>query len=132
MGKKKKKKPQRWQIIGLLKDKTKSNQEIADLVGVSRKCVITTKRNYKKISVVKELRRSARPRNSTSRDESYIFRKIRINPTTSYRQLALLRIIMKSFRDLFNYRLSLIKSTRVFGISTGFFAYVTNVIVFVS
>ncbi|RMZ96899.1 hypothetical protein BpHYR1_018792 [Brachionus plicatilis] len=44
-------------------------QEKADLVGVSRKCVITTK------LVAKELPRSGRPRRLTSRDESYIFRK---------------------------------------------------------
>ncbi|RNA08376.1 Paired box and Transposase domain containing [Brachionus plicatilis] len=87
MGKKKVSESQTWQIICLLKDKTKSQQEIADLVGVSRKCVITTKRNYEKKSVVKELPRSGRPRKLTSRDESYIFRKVRINPTTSYRQL---------------------------------------------
>ncbi|RNA32440.1 prenylcysteine oxidase-like [Brachionus plicatilis] len=66
---------QRLQIFGLLKDKIKSQQEIADLVGASRKCVITTKRNYEKTSVVKELTRSARPRKLTSRDESYVFRK---------------------------------------------------------
>ncbi|RNA09786.1 hypothetical protein BpHYR1_011470 [Brachionus plicatilis] len=53
---------------------TKSQQEIADLVGVSRKRVITTKRNYEKTPVVKELPRSGRPRKLTSRDESYIFR----------------------------------------------------------
>ncbi|RNA36711.1 hypothetical protein BpHYR1_011362 [Brachionus plicatilis] len=60
MGKKKVSEAQRWQIIGLLKDKTKSQQNIADLVGVSRKCVITTKRNYEKTSVVNELPRSER------------------------------------------------------------------------
>ncbi|RMZ94645.1 hypothetical protein BpHYR1_015775 [Brachionus plicatilis] len=40
---------QRWQIIGLLKDKTKSQQEIADLVGVSRKCVFTINCNYERL-----------------------------------------------------------------------------------
>ncbi|RNA43729.1 hypothetical protein BpHYR1_016995, partial [Brachionus plicatilis] len=79
---------QRWKIIGLLKDKTKSQQEMADLGRVSRKCMITTKRNYEKTSVVKELPRSGRPRKLTSRDESYIFRRVIINPSTSYRQLA--------------------------------------------
>ncbi|RNA00244.1 hypothetical protein BpHYR1_022017 [Brachionus plicatilis] len=55
---------------------------------MSRKCMITTKRNYEKTSVVKEFPRSGRTRKLTSLDESYIFRKVRINPTTSYRQLA--------------------------------------------
>ncbi|RNA38365.1 hypothetical protein BpHYR1_035455 [Brachionus plicatilis] len=88
VGKKKVSVTQRWQLIGLLKDKTKFQQEIADLVAVSRKCVITTKPNYEKTSVVKELPRSARPQKLSSRDESYIFRELRINLTTSYRQLA--------------------------------------------
>ncbi|RNA06125.1 transposable element Tcb1 transposase [Brachionus plicatilis] len=66
---------QSWQIIGLLKYKKKSQQEIADLVGVSRKCVFTTKYNYEKTSVAKKLPKSGRPRKLTSRDESYIFRK---------------------------------------------------------
>ncbi|RNA32819.1 Transposase domain containing [Brachionus plicatilis] len=82
MCKKKVSEAQRWQIISLLKDKTKTQQEIADLVEVSSKCVITTKRNYEKTFVIKELPRSGRPR------KSYIFRKVRINPTTSYRQLS--------------------------------------------
>ncbi|CAF1042998.1 unnamed protein product [Brachionus calyciflorus] len=46
---------QRWQIIGLLKGNTKSQQEKADLVGVSRKCVFTTKCNYEKTTGTKEL-----------------------------------------------------------------------------
>ncbi|RNA27093.1 hypothetical protein BpHYR1_032354 [Brachionus plicatilis] len=66
---------QRWQIIGLLKDKTKSHQEIADLGGVSRKCVFTAKCNYEKTLVAKELPRSGRPRKLTNLDESCIFRK---------------------------------------------------------
>ncbi|RNA04726.1 hypothetical protein BpHYR1_020098, partial [Brachionus plicatilis] len=36
----------------------------------------------------KELPRSGRPRKLTIRDESCIFRKVRINPKKSYRQLA--------------------------------------------
>ncbi|CAF1033785.1 unnamed protein product [Brachionus calyciflorus] len=48
MGKKKVSEAQRWQIIRLLKEKTKSQQEIADLVGVSKKCVFITKCNYEK------------------------------------------------------------------------------------
>ena len=88
MGKKKVTEAQRWQIIGLLKDKTKSQKEIAQLVGVSEKCVFTTKRNYDTTSSCKELPRSGRPSKLTSRDESYIFRKVRVNPSISYRQLA--------------------------------------------
>ncbi|RMZ99689.1 hypothetical protein BpHYR1_045192 [Brachionus plicatilis] len=43
--------------------------------------------NYEKTSVAKQLPRSGRPRKLTSRDESCIFRKVRINLTKSYRQL---------------------------------------------
>ncbi|CAF0717923.1 unnamed protein product [Brachionus calyciflorus] len=79
-GQKKVSEAQSWQIIGLMKEKTKSQQEIADLVGVSRKCVFPTKCNYEKTSRAKELSRLGRPPKLTSRDESYISRKVRINP----------------------------------------------------
>ncbi|RNA26678.1 hypothetical protein BpHYR1_020955 [Brachionus plicatilis] len=61
---------------------------MADFVGVKRKCGFTTKCNFEKISVAKELLRSGRPRKLTSRDESCFFKNVRINPTKSNSYLA--------------------------------------------
>ena len=88
MGKKKVTNDQKWQIIGLLKDKTKTQRDIAKLVGVSQKCVHTTKKNFNMTSRVDNLKHPGRTPILTFRDESYIFRQIRKNPSTSYRQLA--------------------------------------------
>ena len=48
----------RQQIIGLLKDQTRSNVEIAKLVGVSEKCVRTTRKNFQDKNVVGEMPKS--------------------------------------------------------------------------
>ena len=39
----------RHQIIGLLKDDSKSNVEIAKIVGISAKCVWTTRKNFNEV-----------------------------------------------------------------------------------
>ncbi|RNA19591.1 hypothetical protein BpHYR1_042757 [Brachionus plicatilis] len=64
------KKSQRWQIIGFLKYQTKTEREIAELVGVLQKCENTTKRNFQ----------------ATSRVNN--FENYKGHPTTSYRQIA--------------------------------------------
>ena len=88
ISKKKASNEQKWQIIGLLKDKTKTQRDIAKLVGVSQKCVHTTKKNFEMTSRVDNLKRSGRTQILTPRDESYIFRQVRKTPSISYRQLA--------------------------------------------
>ena len=60
----------RHQIIGLLKDKTKSNYEIAKLVEVSEKCVRKTKINHEQQNVVGELPKSGKPPKLSFRDVS--------------------------------------------------------------
>ncbi|RNA20721.1 hypothetical protein BpHYR1_017426 [Brachionus plicatilis] len=55
----------RCQIIGLLKEKTKSNREIAKLVGVSEKCVRTTRKNNDIYGTPKESTRPWRPKKLT-------------------------------------------------------------------
>ncbi|RNA20478.1 hypothetical protein BpHYR1_002398 [Brachionus plicatilis] len=46
MGKKNVSSPQKWQIVGLLKSGDKKQNEIAKLLGVSPKCVSSTKKRY--------------------------------------------------------------------------------------
>ena len=45
MGKRRITQGERWQIIAHIKEGTKSNTEIARLIGVSEKCVRTKKQN---------------------------------------------------------------------------------------
>ena len=71
-----------------MKDQTKTEREIAELVGVSQKCVNTTKRNFQATSRVHNFGNCGRPPKLSDRDVSYIFRLVRKNPTTSYRQIA--------------------------------------------
>ncbi|MDQ5930221.1 MAG: hypothetical protein QG594_2008 [Bacteroidota bacterium] len=78
----------RHQIIGLLKDKNKSQAEIARLVGVSRKCVQTTQKNFEVENVVGELPKSGRPPKLSCKDESWLFRRVRVEPTISCGKLA--------------------------------------------
>ncbi|RNA39595.1 hypothetical protein BpHYR1_051150, partial [Brachionus plicatilis] len=73
MGKKSVTNEVRCQIIGLLKDKTKSNREIAKLVGVSEKCVRTTRKNNDICGTPKESTRPGRPRKLTYRDRNSLF-----------------------------------------------------------
>ena len=49
MGRKSVSRDTRLQIIGLLKDKRNTNVEIAEILGVSEKCVRTTKKTTKKV-----------------------------------------------------------------------------------
>ena len=69
-------------------DKNKSNREMAKLVGVSEKCVRTTRKNYDTFGTPKESTRPGRPRKLTYRDENSIFIHVRKNPTISNRKLA--------------------------------------------
>ena len=77
----------KWQIIGLSKDKNKTQVEIAKLCKVSRCCVQTTLRNYKETKTVSDLPRSGRPPKLSLRDQSYLFKETRINPRISLRRL---------------------------------------------
>ncbi|RNA19634.1 Homeodomain-like DNA binding domain-containing transcription factor, partial [Brachionus plicatilis] len=61
--------------------------EIAKLLGVSPKCVSSTKKRYEETGTVSDRSRSGRPRKLTLRDESYIFREIRKYPSSSYQKL---------------------------------------------
>ena len=54
MGKKSVTNEVRCQIIGLLKDKTKSSREIAKLVELSEKCMRTTRKNNDTYGTPKE------------------------------------------------------------------------------
>ena len=88
MGKKKVTDNVKWQIVGLLKGGGKTQQEIAELVGVSQKCVSSIKKKHESTGQVSDLRRSGRPRKLNFRDESYFFSQIRKNPTLNYKNLA--------------------------------------------
>ena len=52
---------ERWQIIAHIKEGTKSNREIAMLIGVSEKCVRTTKQNFLHTGGASEKTRPGRP-----------------------------------------------------------------------
>ncbi|CAF1073530.1 unnamed protein product [Brachionus calyciflorus] len=78
----------KWQIVGLLKGGGKTQQEIAELVGVSQKFVSSIKKKHESTGQLSDLRRSGRARKLNFRDESFIFREIRKNPTLSYKNLA--------------------------------------------
>lgn len=88
MGKKNVSIPLKWQIVGLLKSGDKKQNEIAKLLGVSPKCVSSTKKRYEETGSVSDRSRSGRPRKLSFRDENYIFREIRKDPTLSYQKLA--------------------------------------------
>ena len=70
----------RHQIIVLLMDKNKTNTEIARLVGVSEKCVRTTRKNYgisEDGQIVGEFPKPGRPNKLTPRDKNYIYLQVR-------------------------------------------------------
>ncbi|RNA39496.1 hypothetical protein BpHYR1_003305 [Brachionus plicatilis] len=73
-----------------LKNKNKSRCKSLEirLSGVSPKCVSSTKKRYEETGTVSDRSRSGRPRKLTLRDENYIFREIRNDPTSSYQKLA--------------------------------------------
>ena len=50
--------------------------------------VSSTKKRYEETGPVSDRSRSGRPRKFTFRDENYIFREIRKDPTSSYQKLA--------------------------------------------
>ena len=78
------------QIIGLIKDQNKSNSEIANLVGVSEKCVWTTRTNYNEKNIIGESSKPGRPTKLTERDRNALYRMFRAKkyPSKSYRRLA--------------------------------------------
>jgi hypothetical protein len=84
----------RERIIGLSLDRSKSNCEIARLVGVSEKCVRTTLKNNTRNEIVGELPRSGRPKKLTERDVNWLYRQARINPIISYGKLAYIHAYM--------------------------------------
>ena len=88
MGKKNVSSPLKWQIVGLLKSGDKKQNEIANMLGVSQKCVYSKKKRYEETGTVSDRSRSGRPRKLTFRDENYIFREIRKDHTSSYQKLA--------------------------------------------
>ncbi|RNA08427.1 hypothetical protein BpHYR1_007925 [Brachionus plicatilis] len=62
--------------------------EIAKLSGVSPKCGSSTKKRYEETGSVSDRSRSGRLWKLTLRDENYIFREIRKDPTSSYQKLS--------------------------------------------
>ena len=87
MGKRRITHGERWQIIAHIKEGTKSNREIARLIGVSEKCVRTTKQNFLHTGGASEKTRPRRPLSTTRKDDSVLFRAIRANPRISYKEL---------------------------------------------
>ena len=87
MGKRRITQGERWQIIALIKEGTKSNREIARLIGVSEKCVRTTKQNFLHTGGASEETRPGRPLSTTRKDDSALFRAVRANPRISYKEL---------------------------------------------
>ena len=72
MGKKAVSYETKCQIIALSKDKTNTNTKIANLLGVSEKCVRTTLRNFERSGSVKDSPRSGRPQVTTERQKRRI------------------------------------------------------------
>ncbi|RNA03931.1 hypothetical protein BpHYR1_034044 [Brachionus plicatilis] len=64
-----------------------TQNEKAKLSGVSPKCGSSTKKRYEETGSVSDRSRSGRPWKLTLRDENYIFREIRKDPTSSYQKL---------------------------------------------
>ena len=88
MGRKSVSESQRWEIIGLSRDKSKTKVEISKLVGVSEKCVRSTLKRFAETNEVKDSPRSGRPKKLSQRDDHFIFRQAWKNPITSNRNLA--------------------------------------------
>lgn len=86
MGKKQITEAVRWQIVGLSTDKSKSKRQIAQLIGVSEKCVRTTLTNFHKNGTVKEKPRPGRPLITTERDRSFISRTFKSNKSLALRK----------------------------------------------
>ncbi|RNA12622.1 hypothetical protein BpHYR1_053170 [Brachionus plicatilis] len=67
----------KWQIVSLLKSVDKKQNEIAKLLGVSSKCVSSTKQRYSETGTLSVPSRIASPQ-----------KEIRKNPTSSYQKVA--------------------------------------------
>ena len=76
------------EIIHLKHHTLQSYVKIAQLVGVSEKCVRTTLKNYSSINTTSENKKYGRPRKLSLKAENYIFRKARVHVTWSNRDLA--------------------------------------------
>jgi transposase len=78
----------RAMIIGLTLDKSNSNRKIAKIVGVSEKCVRTTRKNFEMTGHTKELPRPGRIEKLTKRDKSSILKIVKKNPKLSFRDIS--------------------------------------------
>ena len=87
MGKRRITQGERWQIIAHIKEGTKSNREIARLIGVSKKYAQTTKQNFLHTGDSSKKTRPGRPLSTTRKDDSALFRAVRANPRISYKEL---------------------------------------------
>ncbi|XP_065671952.1 uncharacterized protein LOC136089792 [Hydra vulgaris] len=86
MGKRRITQGERWQIIAHIKEGTKNNREIARVIGVSEKCVRTTKQNFLYAGGASEKTRPRRPLSTTRKEDSALFRAVRANPRISYKE----------------------------------------------
>ena len=61
--------------MGLLKSEDKKQNEIANMLGVSPKCVSSTKKRYEETGTVSDRSQPGRPRKLTFRDENSILER---------------------------------------------------------
>ena len=78
----------RREIISFVKEVTKSNRKVAELVGVSEKCVRETKNNFILIRESPGKPISGRPLATTSHNNRVIFRDVRIDPRASFKEIS--------------------------------------------
>jgi transposase len=76
----------KWQIIAYHKI-SYANTSIADLLKISEHCVRNTIEKWEKTGDVKDLKRSGRPRKTTQKEDSILFRLSRMSPMASLPQL---------------------------------------------
>ena len=87
MGKRRNTQGERWQTIAHIKEGTMSNRKIARFIGVSEKCVRTTKQNFLHNGSASEKTRPGRPLSTTREDDSALFRAVKAYPRISYNEL---------------------------------------------
>lgn len=78
----------KWQIVAYHKANYQPPQ-IAEMLKVSRKCVSNTINTWRKTKNVKNKSRAGRPRKTSPRDDSMLFRLARANPYWSIRKLSM-------------------------------------------
>ena len=86
MGKKSVSEGVRWQIVGLSRVNNLKLKTIAQMVGVSEKCVRTTIKNFRETGSAKERARSGRPEVTSDREKSFISRTFLRDPKLSLRK----------------------------------------------